>query len=358
MPAITPTFVMDLESRMRRIVENEYLRLTASDKMWWNKIAKVIPSGSRREIITWILNTAQLEDQGLGGNISFEDMYLLETEYVPKTAGKGLKLRRQQFEDLDGNGVQLATEWSAQMGAQHGYWPQKQTAALLKAGETTLAYDAVNYFAKNHPVNPFNTAAGTYANLFSGAAASTPSTDPNDAGYPGACPIDASVSPDVALNNLAKVYGYISSMKMPNGSDPRMLRPAGILAGPALFPRVCQLNSAKFLAMAATGGAGTADTTGFISALNYGMPTQADELAGFESDTTYFVIAEQIAGSQLGAFAYVDREAFTIRYYTGRGGGTGTDAALDRPDILEWHTSGRNIAAPGHPWLLFKVKAS
>lgn len=110
MPALTPTFVMDLESRMRKITENEYLRLTASEHMWWQKITRVIPSGSRREIITWILNTAQLEDQGLGGNIAFDDMMILETEYTAKTAGKGLKIRRQQFEDLDGNGVQLASE--------------------------------------------------------------------------------------------------------------------------------------------------------------------------------------------------------------------------------------------------------
>jgi len=42
----------------------------------------------------------------------------------------------------------------------------------------------------------------------------------------------------------------------------------------------------------------------------------------------------------------------------GRGGGTGVDAVLDRADVLEWHTSGRNIAAPGHWWLLAKVKAA
>jgi phage major head subunit gpT-like protein len=361
MPAITPSFVMDLESRMRRITENEYLRLTASDHMWWQKCTKIITSGTRREIITWVLSTAQLEDQGQGGNIAFDDMYIQETEYVPRTAGKGLRLRRQQFEDLDGNGTQLAAEWSAQIGAQHGYWPQKSVGALLKIGETTVAYDGKFYFAKDHPLNPFNPGAGSYANLFAGAAASTPATDPNDATYPGACPIDDSVTTDVALSNLAKVYAYIASIRMPNGSDPRGLRPAGILCGPRLFPRAVQLTSAKFLAMAAGAAAaqgGSGDVSGLIAALGYGQPIQADELAGFQSDTSYVVLAEQIASSQLGAFAYVDREAFSIRYYTGRGGGTGVDAILDRADMLEWHTSGRNIAAPGHPWLAFLVKAA
>ncbi len=34
--------------------------------MWWQYVAKVVPSQSRREIINWILSTAVLEDQGLG----------------------------------------------------------------------------------------------------------------------------------------------------------------------------------------------------------------------------------------------------------------------------------------------------
>ena len=361
MPALTPSFVMDLESNMRRITENEYLRLTASDRMWWQKPTKVLTSKSRREIITWILNTAQIEDEGSGGNITFDDLFMLETEIEMKTAGKGFKIRRNQFEDLDGNGVQVASEWSMQIGAQQGYWPQKSVSTLLKAGETTRAYDGSFYFAKDHLLNPFSPGLGTYANLFSGAAASTPTTDPNDAIYPGACPIDDSVTAEVALQNLAKVYGYIASIRMPNGVDPRGLRPAAIIAGPRLFPRASLLSSAKTLAMAAGAAAaqgGSTDVAGLITALGYGMPTQADEFAGFESDTSYFVLAEQISSSQLGAIAYVDREPFSIRYYTGRGGGTGVDAILDRADILEWHTSGRNVATFGHPWLLFKVKAA
>jgi len=344
MPAVTPQFVMDLESRMRQITENEYLRLTQSNVLWWNKIAKVLPSQSRREIVTWIVNGASLEDQGeMGGNIAFEDKSLLETEFTAKTAGKGLKLRRQQFEDLDGNGLNLATEWSMQMGAQHAYWPQRKITQLLKLAETSAvtAYDGENFFSTSHPVNPNNTALGTYSNLFTSV------------------PIDVSVTADEAQENLATVFGNIASMKMPNGADPRFLRPAGILCGANLYPRLSQLTSAKFLAAdAKNGGGGSADYEGFIRALGYSMPILADELTGFESDTTYFVLAEQISSSQLGAFVYVDREPFSITYYTGRGGGTGVDAALDRSDELEWHSRGRNVAAPGHPFLLFKCKAA
>lgn len=340
MPAITPQFLITLEDNMRIITENEYLRMSQASAIWWDKVTKVIPSQSKREFFTWILNTAQIEDQGDGGNIAFEDMVMLETDFTVRHAGKGLRLRRSQIEDLDGNGVQLSREWSTQMGAQHAYWPQSRVAKLLKDGETSKAYDGENFFATTHPNNPFNTAAGTYKNLHA------------------ALPIDESVSLDVAIQNLGKVYAAIASMKMPDGVTPRFLRPAGILCSPTLFPRVAQLTNAKFIAMAASSGGGSADLAGVIQQLGYGAPIQADELAGFESGTTYFVIAEQIAGSQLGAFAYIDREPFSIRYYTGRGGGTGVDAILDRADELEWHTSGRNVAGYGHPFLIHKVKAA
>lgn len=341
---VSPQFVMDLESRMRLITENEFVRLSGDDVIWWDKVAKVLQSGSRREIISWILSTAHIEDQGaMGGNIAFDDMVILETEFTARTAGYGLRLRRQQFEDLDGNGIRLATEWSQQIGAQHAYWPQRQVAALLKAGETGIAYDTKAFFAVDHPNNPQDLSAGTYSNLFTGA---------------DAAPIDESVSMEVALKNLGKVYAKIASMKMPNGIDPRFLRPMGILCSPTLYPRAVQLTNAKFIAMAAASGGGSADMAGVIAALGYGTPWQADELAGWEDGTTYFVVAKQADASELGAIAYIDREPFTVRYYTGRGGGNGVDAILDRADELEWHTSGRNVAGYGHPFLVFKVKAA
>ena len=343
MPALTPSFVFDLESRMRKIEENEYLRLASN--LWWDTGTKVLPSQSRREIVTWALNTAQLEDQGQGGNIAYDNMVIIETEFSASTAGKGLKLRRQQFEDLDGNGVNLASEWAAQMGAQHAYWPQKQVATMLKNGHlsTSTTYDGKPFFATDHPVNPKATSKGTFKNLFTGG---------------DAVPIDTGVTTDVALANLAKVFGLIASIKMPNGSDPRMLRPKGILCSPTLFPRAVQLTNARVIAQAAASGGGGADVEALIRALGYGQPICADELAGFESDTTYFVVAEQIASSQLGGLVYVDREPFSTRYYTGRGGGTGVDAVLDRADEHEWHSSGRNVVGYGHPFVIFKCKAS
>ncbi len=340
---LTPQFVFDLETRMRMIQEREYLRLTS--KLWWDKCTKVLPSLTRREIVTWCLNTAQLEDQGYGGNIAYDNLAIQETEFTARTAGKGLKIRRQQFEDLDGNGVQLATEWSEQIGAQHAYWPQKTVASLLKNGHlsSSIGYDGEIFFSTAHPVNPKDSSKGTYKNLYTSG---------------DAVPIDVSVTADVALANLQKVFGRIASIKMPNGDDPRMLQPSGILCGPTLYPRAVQITNAKFIAQAAATGGGGADVEALIAALGYGQPILCPELAGFESDTTYFVIAEQVTSSQLGGFVYIDREPFSTRFYTGRGGGTGVDAILDRADELEWHTSGRNAGGYGHPFTIFKCKAA
>src|SRR5262245_36268945 len=102
-------------------------------------------------------------------------MLLLETEFTNKDAGTGLKLRRQQFEDLDGNGVQLATQWSSDIGAYMAYWPQKQVSNLLKNGAlpTSLAYDGQVFFSSGHFNNGKDATNGTFSNLIAGVDIST-----------------------------------------------------------------------------------------------------------------------------------------------------------------------------------------
>lgn len=355
MPALTPSFLFDFESNLSAIVEDEYKRFSAN--MWWAKFMKQRPSSSRVEIISWLLSTAQIEPLGkMGGNLPFEDLVAKYTTYEPTFAGTGLKLRRPQIEDLDGNGLELGAKWAADVGAQMGYWPQKVLVNLLKQGHTTTlgtAYDGLSFFNAAHPVNPFNTGAGNYCNLFTGAAAGI---------QPGALPIDDSVTVDVALTNLSKAVAAIRAIKMPNGVDPRFLRAATIVAPPRMQARVAQLTNAKFIAQSAAGGAlgasGSGDVEAFISSLGTVEPVIADELAGFESDTTWFLACEEQAASTLGSFVYVNREPFKITYYTGQGGGNGVDADLDRAEELEWHCKGRNVGGYGHPYTFFKIKAT
>lgn len=352
MPALTPSFLFDFESNMRTITENEYARLAS--KVWWQSIMKTRPSQSRREMLAWLLSTAKIEDLGRsGGSMFFEDVLSTFTEFENRHAGAGLKLKRAQIEDLDGNGLEVASKWSADIGAYAAYWPQKKLVEVMKNGHTASlvsSYDGLAFFAASHPFNPKDASKGTFNNLFTGAASGS---------YPGACPIDASVSLDVALNNLAKIVAYIKSIKMPNGEDPRFLSPTTLIVPPALQARAVQLTNAKFLAQAASSGGGSGDVESVIQSFGWKQPIVADEFAGYESDTTFFVGCEELSSSQLGAMIYSDREPFKITYYTGRdGGGAGMDFMLDRADELEWHQKGRNVVAPGHPFLLFKCKGS
>jgi hypothetical protein len=332
---ITPTWLMDFESSMRVEMESEFSRLASN--VWWPKVAKVRPSSGRRELVAWLLSTAQIYDQGDGGNMRFDDLVSVTTEYENKFSGAGLKLQRAQLEDSDGNGLDLASQWSTDMGFQMSYWPQAQTTDLLKNGHTLARYPAYTtkaFFATDHPNNPHKSSAGTYSNLHTG----------------GTYRIDDGVTADVALQNMGKLFSKIAEMKMPNGVQPRFLRPKTILCGPRMFPRVVQLTGAKVIAQAAATGGGGADVEALINALGYSQPVMADELAGFETDTTYFVVCEQAATSKLGPVIYSEREPYSVRYY-----GLQDDAELSKIDNFEWHLRGRNVIAPGHPYLLHKV---
>ena len=348
MGALTKEFLIDFESNLRSIVESSYAGLASN--LWHSRFMKRRATQSRKETVAWLLSTAQIREiNKTGGEQVFEDLVQTYAEYEMKAAAAGFKIDRFKLEDLDGGGVDLAGKWAQDIGAYMAYWPQKKLAELIKNGETGTTYDGKAFFASDHPVNPGDTSLGTFANVFTGAAAGA---------YPGALPIGDSVTTDVALQNLSKAVAYIKGIKMPNGEDPRFLRPVCIVAPPRMQQRVVQLTNAKFLAS----NNGTSDMQALIASFGFSEPVIADELAAAfgGSDTDCYLACEEIGGasSQVGAFLYLDREPFKVTYYTGQGGGNGVDAVLDRADELEWHAKGRFCASYGHPYMFFKLKAA
>lgn len=347
MPALTPEFLFDLESNMRLVAEEDYKRLL--DNLWWQLVAKVMPSGAKRERINWLLDTAKIERTlAGGGEVSFEDILSRTTEFVNLNAAAGLELKREELEDHDGNGVQLAAHWARQMGAYAAYWPQKQIAEAVRQGGTNLTYDGLPFFSaigSPHLVNPFKPTAGSFANDFTGAASGT---------YPGAVPING-VTFDVAVNNLQAVIAYIAGIPMPNGEDPRMLRVNKILVPPALTAIAQQLTQAQFIAQAAATGGGSGDVSAVIRNWGFGEPIETPELAAAfgGSDTTYYVLAQEITSNELGAFVWVDREPFQMIMH-----GEVTDAQLARMRKLQWTTEGRNVVGSGHPYLMFRCQST
>ncbi len=348
MGQLTPSFLFDLESRMRLASHSEYNRLLT--RLWYQKIAKPMPSTGKRERVSFMFDTAKIDYVSrLGGEVMFEDLAMSSFEFEAKAATGGFKLNRFQLDDHDGGGVQLAKEWSTQIGAYAAYWPQKQVANALKVGgaASSLCYDGTPFFSAAHPVHPFEDAFGTYANDFTGAASGS---------YPGACPIDASVTLDVAFNNLNKIFTYVQQIKMPNGEDPRGLRVVGLIVPPAMRTRVVQLTNAKSIAQAAAGGgAAAADVEAVITDWGLQAPIVADELsAGLGgNDTTYYAIVDQLATSEVGAIGWSEREPFAVVY-----NGELTDAQLARMNELQWLTRGRNTTFYGHPYMLMRCRGA
>lgn len=344
MPAITPSFMFDLESNMRMLTSQEYDRLVKN--LWWDRICKPAPpSGAKKERVSWLLDSARIQQTKKGGNVEFEDIVSTTTEVEHTNAAAGLKIKKEQFEDVDGNGIDYAAHWSRQMGAYAAYWPQKMLAQQLIANGPT--YDELAFFHAAHPVNPFLPSAGTFANVFTGAASGI---------YPGAIPIGTSVSVEVAVQNIAKAIAYVASIKMPNGEDPRFLRLAHMIVPPALTARAQQITNAKYIAqVAATNAGGSADVEAVIRNFGLGQPIEAPELSSAfgGSDSTYYLAMEEITANQLGAFAYIEREPFSVLYY-----GPQNDAQLARIREYQWLTEGRNSILSGHPYLLFRCQAT
>lgn len=389
MPEITPSFTMQYERRMRAITTQEYVRRLAKKNTWWNRIARQHTIEGKTERMTWFLETASIKPIGPSGAgvMPFESMVTQTAEYPTYKHGKGLLIQRDQFEDLDGTGLNQAAVWSANIGNETAYYPQRLMAQLLLNGAATdgsaNAYDGVPFFTPpsaphyNNPYDKGASASGTnsYANLLTSSAA--PSGFP---AYPGALDISDAVTVDVALKNLGKAIAYIASLKMPNNQDPRFLSPKFIGCAPAMAPRLRELTNAKIIAQAAASGGGGADVEALIRGWELGEPIVMPELGASTSysydmpfvqsatgnvtslpvsatgsDTDWYIFCEESMLGDLGGLLYVNRKPFEVKYFTGD---SGSNVDLDRIDQFEYHCKGRMSAQYGHPYTVFKIKAS
>lgn len=354
MAALLPEFVVNLETDMQEIMVDTTRDLT--ENMWWTELVKTRTSGALRDIFFWMVSTFRLRDEGQeGGNKHFEEMASKQTEITHRHAGGGIILKNDQLLDQDGRGLDQAATWSRNAAEQMAYWPQEQTTDFLKLGNTSkyLCYDGKNYFANDHLVNPTKASAGSFANIFTGAASSTPSTDANDAIYPGACKIDSSVTREVALANLIKVFAYIRSIKAPNGKQPRRRKVDKIFCGPSLYPYAVQLTNAKFIAQVASGNSASGDVEMLIKSLGYAQPVLCEELADIDDGLSYYVSCKTLKQDPYGAIVYTEREPFSVNFY-----GMMTERELKQRNELEYHVDGRNSITAGHPDLLFKCPTS
>ncbi len=346
---LTSSFTFDFLSNCRAISEKSYEGKLKN--LHYGAFTKTLASQSSQEILAWLLSTARMKRNGQGGNVGYEGLSQVKQSYRNGNFAAGLELSWNEMSDLDGHGVDVASEWNRQVGADIAYLPQREVVTQLLNGETGTCYDGHPFFYASHEVNPNLPGSPVYSNLF---------TD---------LPIDSSVSLDVALENLNTAKARIAGIKMPNMVDPRFLQVKAIIHPPALTSRVTQLTNAKFIAQAANmgGSGGSGDVEAVISRMGYGQSIEMGELAASQSyalgdsedgstvsgdDETYYILCQEADQSELGAMVWINREPCVITPFT----------PFDSPHLAEsrkfkWIAQGRGVAGYGLPYFLFKCKS-
>lgn len=343
MAVLTSSFLFDVESQMVSLVDASYA--LAAKNLWWSRVASVRQTDSKKDVLTWIIPSAQFYNQGKGGKMTFDDMAMQLTTITSDTHNTGLEIDRNELLDADSHGVDFANAWASQVGSLMAIHPQRLVADAILAGTTSTCYDGQNFFSTSHPLNGIDTSNGTFSNLLDHATYGIDGSD-----------ISA------AFTNLTKAIAQVRKVPLPNGRYFRNLRATAIIAPPALAPRVQQLTNAKFISQASGSGGGTSDVEAVIRSWGMSEPIEALELGttstNTDGDTAYYILAEDMGAPMMGPLVYMEREPFSIRFFTGAGGGDGVDAILDHTNKIEYHVQGRNTVAFGHPYLLFKVSGS
>jgi hypothetical protein len=326
MTLVNQSFLMDLESNMSRISEEEYA--TALETAWWSKVAVTKQTSTANEIVSWLISTGQFRDDGVG----FESVVARHVELKAIEYLKGLEISKASVEDYaygirGGEAADMAAEWSRNTAAQAALLPQGLLGSLIRGGaSTTLAYDGLTFFNAAHPLNPARAELGTYSNILSGA------------GYAIHTGTDAQIAA-----NFAAALGQVASIKTSDGTMSRSLKVVGLLHPPALIRAAAIVTGAAFV--------NATDVSGFVS--SYGIkPIMAPELgSGFSggSDQSYYLVCA-LGSSPLGAFAHVDREKFAINMH-----GPEASAELARSRKLQYVASMRSNVVAGHPYGLIKV---
>lgn len=328
---VTPSFLVSFETRISGLITTNWDRVIAN--LSWDRLMKTRPSSTKVELLTWLLETAKIYDEGNGGQTRFDDMVAATHQYENFNAGVGLRLTKNEIEDnqLKDNptvgALDYAGTWAKQVGAASAYWPQQKLVDLITNGKTLGSYDGVPFFSASHPVNPATPSSAVYSNIIS--------AKPINAA-PTTTEVDALVT---AQKNFASALASVRSQKFINGV-PRYLMPSVVVGPTALAYRLAQLTGGDLLSQS---------TNVLPNEYSFSAPLILPELDA-EPDVYYIGCTDMMA-DELGAFVFSEREPFSLRTYSPM-----DEAALNRLDQFEWTLKGRNTALYGHPYLFFRVE--
>ncbi len=315
---VTPQIIRRIEDNIRYILVSAWAR--REKNLWWRRVMKTRPSSTKRELLQWMLETAQIRPMGNGGRVTYDDLVEVFWEITNEDFGAGLNLTADEISD--GEALDRAGKWAKHIGNSGAYWPQKQAAYLLKNGKRLLCYDGLPFFHDKHPVNPYiGEASGTFRNLFKG--------------YP--------FSPAA----LADVYAEIEGIMAPDG-DPRNLRPVLVAAGTELRYPVTQALGADIYTDQMNTAQGAPATNIIKTEYGFEPPIIAAEL---NEDGVWYLFCELVEDDELAGLIYQEREPYGLNSYAPM-----TDVELGRCDEYEWKFKGRNAASFGHPFLAFRIE--
>ena len=345
---LTPSYVVTIDSMIRALITSNWQRV-AKEAAQVRRIMKVRPSTTRRELLTWLLDTVGIYPEGQGGNIRFDDMAAIEYEIDNLNVGSGLRLTTNEIEDNQlkdypqVGAMDFAQKWARDRGAEGAYYARNLLFQLIKNGGTALAYDGQPYFSASHPVNPVGPSQGTYSNIITGVPINiTPTGTAPQSTY-----MDALI---IQSRNFASALATIASLNFGSfgGTIPRMLKPKIVVAPAALAFTVNQLVGGGGFLTSGMPAEFIAQTDNILRNYAFEEPIIAPELDAI-STSNYYIGCEDVLSDEVGAFIFSERKPFELRGYPDT-----ASAQTNRADMWEWTFKGRNVGAYGHPYLFFK----
>jgi hypothetical protein len=323
---ITPTYMMNFETDMRFVMTNSWSRTLKN--LWWPRLMLLETTGSARQYIEWMLETAKIAPLGpKGASMPHDPLVAVSQELDHEFYGNALELFRSDIED---DKVARAPKWASDTGSAQAYWPQRLLVQMMQNGTaaTSLAFDGRPFFDAAHPVNPYDAAGATIANgrLYSNLHIGTAFT----------------------VENLARVTAYIESIRHPGDA------PMGALPTITVFPsnfryRANQFLNAEIYNDVLTAGASASNT--IKTAYQFEPPIITAELNN--EPTTWYVGIPADQDAFDGAFGYLEREAFSINTYSPL-----DQAALANINTFQWKNRGRNGSFYGLPYRFHRCESA
>lgn len=315
---VTRSYITSLETNMRVVSEAAFD--TVFGTLHYDKVASTITDEAAEVKLIIDIDSTSIDHFVDEGDIRYQKFDELDVtlNYAHSTAG--LRVKRSELTDSD-YGAEKVARWSRRVGAKAAYTPEEMVwgpDGVIQQNAVSVV-DGKQLFAVDHPNNPKDLTKGVYSNLLT------------------SLPIDITVALDVALKNLGIALGRIGKIVGADGKTSRRLVPKYIFGNPALQARGKQLTGATVI--------NATDVTPLTA--NNGLTWVT--IPELTADTAFYIGVEEIAGSELGAVIFWEREPFLINPLDM------TDKQLSNANMFEWNGRGREGCKAAIPFKLFKV---